>query len=91
MCGRYHAHQEHEESLDAMNDEFDCELTPAQWEALKNLRNAAARPSRMNRFTVESLIVLGLVNMNGDVPVISSRGRKVLVRGSSCLLLDLAA
>ena len=29
--------------------------------------------------------------MNGDVPVITSRGRKVLVRGSSQLLLDLAA
>ena len=25
-----------------MNDEFDYELTPAQWEALKNLRNAAS-------------------------------------------------
>jgi hypothetical protein len=74
-----------------MNDEFDYELTPDQWEALKNLRNTAARPARINRFTVDNLIALGLVVMNSDVPVITSRGRKVLVRGSSCLLLDLAA
>ena len=74
-----------------MNDEFDYELTPDQWAALKNLRNAASHPARMNRFTVDSLIGRGLVAMNGDAPVITSNGRKVLVRGSSQLLLDLAA
>jgi hypothetical protein len=91
MSGRYHALQEREESLDAMNDEFDYDLTHDQWEVLKNLRNATARPLRINRFAVERLMALGLVAMNGDVPVITARGRKVLVRGSSCLLLDLAA
>ena len=45
----------------------------------------------MNRFAVDSLITLGLAAMNGDAPVITSTGRKVLVRGSSQLLLDLAA
>ena len=90
MSGRYHAPREREESLDAMNDEFDHDLTPDQWEVLKNLRNTESRPSRMNRFTIESLITLGLVAMSGDVPVITSNGRKVLVRGSS-RLLDLAA
>ena len=74
-----------------MNDEFDYELTPDQWGVLKNLRNAASRPARMNRFAVDSLITLGLAAMNGDAPVITSTGRKVLVRGSSQLLLDLAA
>ncbi|MBA2398108.1 MAG: hypothetical protein H0V72_05330 [Bradyrhizobium sp.] len=74
-----------------MNDEFDCDLTHDQWEALKNLRNATTRPPRINRFAIEGLIALELVTVNGDVPVITSRGRKVLVRGSSCLLLDLAA
>jgi len=74
-----------------MNDEFEHELTPDQWDALKNLRNAASRPPRFNRFTIDSLITLGLVAINGDVPVLTSRGRKVLIRGSSCLLLDLAA
>ena len=74
-----------------MTDEFDYQLTPDQWEALKKLRNSAARPPRMNRFAIDGLIALGLVTIDGDVPVITSRGRKVLVRGSSCLLLDLAA
>ena len=74
-----------------MTDEFDYQFTPDQWEALKSLRNSAARPSRMNRFAIDGLIALGLVGVSGDVPVITSRGRKVLVRGSSCLLLDLAA
>jgi len=79
------------EPLDAMNDEFDYDLTPDQWDALKNLRNIAGRPPRMNRYTVEGLIRIGLVMTDGDVPVLTSNGRKVLVRGSSRLLLDLAA
>ena len=74
-----------------MHDEFDDELTLDQWETLKSLRNTASRPPRLNRFTIESLSALGLVTINGDVPVITPRGRKVLIRGSSCLLLDLAA
>ena len=39
----------------------------------------------------EGLIALGLAAMNGSVPMITPTGRKVLVRGSSQLLLDLAA
>ena len=74
-----------------MNDEFDYELALDQWEALKNLRNTALRPPRINRFVIEGLIALGLVTMSGDAPILTSRGRKVLVRGSSCLLHDLAA
>jgi len=80
-----------QESLDAMNDEFDYDLTPDQWDVLKSLRNIAGRPPRMNRFTVEGLIRIGLVTMDADMPVLTSNGRKVLVRGSSRLLLDLAA
>ena len=74
-----------------MNDEFDRELTPDQWEALKKLRGAASRPSHMSRFAIDGLAALGLVAMNGDVPIITPDGRKVLIRGSSQLLLDLAA
>ncbi len=74
-----------------MNDEFDYDLTHEQWDVLKSLRNIAGRPPRMNRFAIERLIALGLVSVNGDLPVLTSNGRKVLVRGSSCLLLDLAA
>jgi hypothetical protein len=45
----------------------------------------------MNRFVIEGLIALGLVAVSRGVPLITARGRKVLVRGSSLLLHDLAA
>jgi hypothetical protein len=62
-----------------MNDEVDYDLTPDQWDVLKNLRNAASRSQRMNRFTIQGLIALGLVTINGDAPVLTSNGRKVLI------------
>ena len=74
-----------------MHDEFDYDLTPGQWEALKAFRTSASRLLPIGRYAVESLMMLGLVAMSGDAPVITQRGRKVLVRGSSQLLLDLAA
>jgi hypothetical protein len=74
-----------------MNDEFDTELTTDQWEVLKALRAPAANPSRISRFAVESLITLGLVAMRGDSLALTPVGRKVLIRGSSKLLQDLAA
>lgn len=74
-----------------MRDEFDYDLSPGQWETLKALRTAATRAPRVSRYAVDSLIGLGLVVMNGDTPVITPVGRKVLIRGSSQLLLDLAA
>jgi hypothetical protein len=79
------------EYQDAMNDQFDFELTSDQWETLKALRSPATSIPRINRFTVESLIALGLVAARGGSPVLSLQGRKVLVRGSSRLLLDIAA
>lgn len=74
-----------------MDEEFDYDLTPAQWETLKALRTPASRLLSMSQFTIDGLIALGLAAMDGDSPVITAKGRKVLVRGSSCLLLDLAA
>jgi ribosomal protein S19E (S16A) len=74
-----------------MQDEFDYDLTPGQWEALKAVRTAASRRPQIGRYAVESLTALGLVAMSGDSPVITQKGRKVLIRGSSQLLLDLAA
>jgi hypothetical protein len=90
MCARYQAPQEVRESSAAMNDEFDYDLTHGQWEALKALRKPVSNPSRLRRLAVESLIALGLVAMDGDRPIITPQGRKVLVRGSS-RLLDVAA
>jgi hypothetical protein len=45
----------------------------------------------MSRRTIDGLIALELAAMNGDVAAITPKGRKVLVRGSSRLLQDLAA
>ena len=74
-----------------MNEEFDYDLTPSQWEAFKALRTPAVKLPRISRFTIDGLIALELAMMHGDVPAITAKGRKVLVRGSSQLLQDLAA
>ena len=73
-----------------MNTEFDYDLTRDQWEALKALRLPAAERRIMNRLVVESLIALELVAMTGDGPVITPKGRSVLLRGSP-QLWDVAA
>ena len=73
-----------------MNPELDYDLTPDQWEALKALRVPAPEGRGTNRFVLEALIALGLAALGDNLPVITARGRQVLVRGSS-RLLDLAA
>jgi hypothetical protein len=73
-----------------MITELDHDLTPDQWETLKALRTPASMPRRLNRYVLESLAGLDLVEMHDEFPAITARGRKVLVRGSS-RLLDVAA
>lgn len=73
-----------------MNDEFDCDLTLDQWEALKALRTPAASGRLRARYILESLVALDLVSIDGGIPVMTARGRHVLIRGSS-RLLDVAA
>jgi len=73
-----------------MNAEFDYDLTPDQWEALKALRASAAKSYRLNRSALADLIALRLATMTGDHPVLTPTGRSVLLRGSP-RLLDLAA
>jgi len=95
MCVRYETPQELwaelRECRGTMQDELDYDLTPSQWEALKAMRTPASRLPRISRYAVDSLIALGLAVMHDDVPAITATGRKVLVRGSSLLLQDLAA
>jgi hypothetical protein len=74
-----------------MSDDFEYLLTPDQWEALKNLRSATSQPLRMNRRAIDDLMALGLADVSRDAPAITANGRKVLVRGSTVLLHDLAA
>lgn len=71
-----------------MNAEFDYDLTRDQWEALKALRLPAAERRIVDRPVVESLIALQLAA--GDGPVITPKGRSVLLRGSP-RLWDVAA
>lgn len=73
-----------------MNAQFDYDLTPDQWEALKALRVPAPSSGGLNRFVPDQLIALGLAAMRDDLPVITPKGRKVLIRGSS-RLWDVAA
>ena len=73
-----------------MNAEFDYDLTPDQWETLKALRLPAAQRRILNRFVVEGLVTLQLAAVNDDCPIITPKGRSVLLRGSP-RLWDVAA
>jgi hypothetical protein len=73
-----------------MNAEFDYDLTLDQWEALKALRLPEAQRRILNRFVVDGLVTLQLAAMTDDCPIITSKGRSVLLRGSP-RLWDVAA
>ena len=73
-----------------MNDEIDYNLTPDQWETLKALRMPTSRLSALNQFVLEDLVALGLAAVSDNMPVITPKGRKALIRGSS-RLWDVAA
>jgi hypothetical protein len=64
-----------------MNAEFDHDLSPCQWEALKALRPAAGRRA-LNRLIVDRLVALGLAAWAEDQAMLTEEGRKALVRGS---------
>jgi len=70
--------------------ELDYDLTPDQWDALKSLRNTAVGRRTVNKFVLQQLVRLELAALVDGSPVLTTTGRKVLVRGSSSLL-DLAA
>jgi len=73
-----------------MYTEFDYDLTLDQWETLKALRSPGTLPRKTIRHQLASLVALELVVMCEDLPLLTTRGRKVLIRGSS-RLLDVAA
>lgn len=73
-----------------MDSVHDCDLTPDQWETLKALRGPASPARPRARHVLEGLVALDLVSIDAGFPVITARGRRVLIRGSS-RLLDVAA
>jgi hypothetical protein len=73
-----------------MSVEFDYELAADQWEALKALRLPAAKRRAQNSFVIDALVALELATIVNDSAVLTEKGRKVLVRGSS-RLWDVAA
>ena len=73
-----------------MNAEFDYDLTQGQWDALKAIRVPSPNGRALNRSIVENLVAFGLAEMTGDRPVITRKGRSVLLRGSP-RLWDVAA
>jgi hypothetical protein len=73
-----------------MSAEIDYDLTPDQWEALKALRMPALDYRALNRSVVEKLVALQLSEMTDGRPVITRKGRSVLLRGSP-RLWDVAA
>ena len=70
--------------------ELDYDLTPDQWDTLKSLRRTAFGSRALNQSVLQQLVALRLAEVMDGSPVLTSTGRKVLVRGSSSLL-DLAA
>ena len=73
-----------------MHAELDYDLTRDQWETLKALRGGAPQRRALSRVVVDELVALGLAAMDGGRPVITAKGRSVLLRGSP-QLLDLAS
>ena len=64
-----------------MSNDFDVELAPDQWEALRALRNSPSNGRLSKPHLIDGLVALGLVVVSDGVPVMTTAGRKVLVRG----------
>jgi len=73
-----------------MHAELDFNLTHDQWETLKALRASAPQRRAPDRFAVDALVAHGLAGIEDGRPLITAKGRSVLLRGSPHLL-DLAS
>jgi hypothetical protein len=73
-----------------MSAEIDYDLMPDEWEALKDIRMPGLNGRVPNRGVVEQLVALRLAEINDGRPVITPKGRSVLLRGSP-RLWDVAA
>jgi len=73
-----------------MHLETETDLSLDQWEILKTLCRPAQGRRVINRQFLAPLIELGLAEWHNELPVLTTRGRRVLIRGAA-KLLDLAA
>jgi len=73
-----------------MNADIDFDLTPAQWETLKALRTPESASRPLDRAALRELIGFELAVITEQGPMITSKGRKVVLRGSP-RLWDVAA
>jgi hypothetical protein len=66
-----------------MNEDDELDLKPDQWETLKALRAPVPTSLARNfRFVLDDLLALGLVTIDDQLPAITPKGRKALIRGS---------
>ena len=70
--------------------QIDIELDRNQWETLRALGAPDPDRRRLDRQAFEQLIASELAALRDGLPVITARGRKVVVRGSP-RLWDLSA
>jgi hypothetical protein len=73
-----------------MNADIDFDLTPIQWEPLKALRTPRLEQRALNHFALQELIGFELAAISDGRPIITPRGREVVLRGSP-RLWDVAA
>jgi len=73
-----------------MTAELEYDLTPDQWEALKAIRRPVSERRGLRDSAVQQLLQLRLADEIDGAAVLTTLGRKVLIRGSSSLL-DLVA
>ena len=72
-----------------MYTDFDQNLTNDQWNMLRALRPAAPAV-KLNGYVLQQLSALDLVTLSDNAPLLTPKGRAVMLRGSP-LLWDLAA
>jgi hypothetical protein len=73
-----------------MNTETDYDLTNDQWNTLRALRPATSSAGGLNGQVLQQLSALQLVTLSDAVPLLTPKGRAVMLRGSP-RLWDLAA
>ncbi|CAN5492333.1 hypothetical protein BH11PSE4_BH11PSE4_42900 [soil metagenome] len=73
-----------------MTNDFDNDLSFDQWETLKALRPSGVPAPKVSGWILDQLVAQDLVAMVQGGPVITAKGRSVVLRGSP-RLWDLAA